>query len=84
MLAGRTRRAPLWYQKHGLEWLYRVRQEPTRLGRRYVTTNAIFIALVAHEVLRNRRRLRTPQSADQPAQSPTTHTGYSSASGQRL
>lgn len=83
VLAGRARRAPLWYQKHGLEWLYRARQEPARLGRRYVTTNAIFIALVAREVLRNRSRLRTPQSADQPPKSPTTHIGSSSAPEQR-
>jgi N-acetylglucosaminyldiphosphoundecaprenol N-acetyl-beta-D-mannosaminyltransferase len=54
VLAGVTRRAPLWYQKHGLEWLYRARQEPLRLGRRYLTTNASFIALLAREVIRRR------------------------------
>lgn len=52
ILAGKTQRAPLWYQKHGLEWLYRVRQEPRRLARRYLTTNASFIILVARELLR--------------------------------
>ena len=60
VLAGLTRRAPLWYQKHGLEWLYRAKQEPLRLGRRYLTTNVSFIALVAREMLR-RRRGRTVQ-----------------------
>jgi N-acetylglucosaminyldiphosphoundecaprenol N-acetyl-beta-D-mannosaminyltransferase len=35
MLAGRVQRAPLWMQHCGLEWLYRVTQEPTRLWRRY-------------------------------------------------
>lgn len=54
VLAGNIRRAPAWYQKHGLEWLYRAQQEPLRLGRRYLTTNALFIALVARELLRNR------------------------------
>ena len=56
VLAGVTRRAPLWYQKHGLEWFYRARQEPLRLGRRYLTTNVSFIALVAGEMLRSRSR----------------------------
>ena len=35
LLAGHTHRAPLWMQNHGLEWLYRVRQEPGRLILRY-------------------------------------------------
>jgi N-acetylglucosaminyldiphosphoundecaprenol N-acetyl-beta-D-mannosaminyltransferase len=52
VLAGLTRRAPLWYQEHGLEWLYRAWQEPVRLGRRYLTTNMSFIALVARERIR--------------------------------
>jgi N-acetylglucosaminyldiphosphoundecaprenol N-acetyl-beta-D-mannosaminyltransferase len=54
VLGGITRRAPAWYQDHGLEWLYRTWQEPRRLGRRYLTTNAAFIALVAREALRPR------------------------------
>jgi N-acetylglucosaminyldiphosphoundecaprenol N-acetyl-beta-D-mannosaminyltransferase len=57
ILAGLTRRAPLWYQEHGLEWLYRVWQEPKRLGRRYLTTNAAFIAIVIREYIRRRARL---------------------------
>lgn len=59
ILAGITQRAPLWYQKHGLEWLYRVRQEPLRLSRRYLTTNASFMVMVAREVLRDRAIRRT-------------------------
>jgi N-acetylglucosaminyldiphosphoundecaprenol N-acetyl-beta-D-mannosaminyltransferase len=47
ILAGITRRAPLWWQRHGLEWLYRALQEPARLGRRYLTTNLAFVVLVA-------------------------------------
>jgi N-acetylglucosaminyldiphosphoundecaprenol N-acetyl-beta-D-mannosaminyltransferase len=50
VLAGVTRRAPQWYQQNGLEWLYRARQEPARLGRRYLVTNAAFMALVAREL----------------------------------
>ncbi|HUD39799.1 MAG TPA: WecB/TagA/CpsF family glycosyltransferase [Streptosporangiaceae bacterium] len=47
ILAGLVRRAPAWWQRHGLEWLYRALQEPVRLGRRYLTTNLAFMALVA-------------------------------------
>jgi N-acetylglucosaminyldiphosphoundecaprenol N-acetyl-beta-D-mannosaminyltransferase len=46
ILAGATRRAPVWWQRHGLEWLYRAIQEPVRLGRRYLTTNLAFVGLV--------------------------------------
>ena len=60
VLAGVTRRAPVWYQDHGLEWLYRAWQEPVRLGRRYVTTNIWFAGLVAGELLRRRKRRRVP------------------------
>ena len=64
VLAGLTRRAPVWYQDHGLEWLYRAWQEPVRLGRRYVTTNIWFAGLVAGELLRRRKRRRVvPGSA---------------------
>lgn len=35
-LAGTTRRAPVWMQHAGLEWLYRLAQEPRRLARRYL------------------------------------------------
>jgi N-acetylglucosaminyldiphosphoundecaprenol N-acetyl-beta-D-mannosaminyltransferase len=56
VLAGLTRRAPAWYQNHGLEWIYRAWQEPVRLGRRYLTTNLSFMALVAREVMRRRVR----------------------------
>ncbi len=43
VLAGQFSRAPIWMQMYGLEWLYRLIQEPTRLFRRYLTTNALFI-----------------------------------------
>lgn len=34
--AGRVRQAPVWMQEHGLEWLFRLQQEPRRLWRRYL------------------------------------------------
>lgn len=52
VLAGRTRRAPERWQRWGLEWLYRVGQEPGRLWRRYLVTNTRFLGLVAAERLR--------------------------------
>jgi N-acetylglucosaminyldiphosphoundecaprenol N-acetyl-beta-D-mannosaminyltransferase len=52
ILAGITKRAPVRWQRLGLEWLYRVLQEPGRLWRRYLTTNVTFIALVLRELVR--------------------------------
>ncbi|MBI1276173.1 WecB/TagA/CpsF family glycosyltransferase [bacterium] len=46
ILAGYTKRAPLWMQKAGLEWLYRVLQEPRRMWKRYFTTNSRFAGLL--------------------------------------
>jgi N-acetylglucosaminyldiphosphoundecaprenol N-acetyl-beta-D-mannosaminyltransferase len=41
-LAGRVRRAPVWMQRSGLEWTYRLLQEPRRLFRRYLTDICCF------------------------------------------
>jgi N-acetylglucosaminyldiphosphoundecaprenol N-acetyl-beta-D-mannosaminyltransferase len=49
VFAGEVRRAPERWQRLGLEWLYRLRQEPRRLARRYLATNAQFCAMVAAE-----------------------------------
>jgi N-acetylglucosaminyldiphosphoundecaprenol N-acetyl-beta-D-mannosaminyltransferase len=54
VVAGVTRRAPAWMQRLGLEWAFRLLQEPRRLFRRYLVTNARFLALVAREALRRR------------------------------
>jgi N-acetylglucosaminyldiphosphoundecaprenol N-acetyl-beta-D-mannosaminyltransferase len=51
VLAGKTRRAPRVLQKLGLEWLYRVAQEPRRLWRRYAVTNTSFVWLVLRELV---------------------------------
>lgn len=56
VLAGVTRRAPDALQRIGLEWLYRLVQEPRRLAGRYARTNAAFVGLVAHDLLRRARR----------------------------
>ena len=47
--AGTIKRAPLWMQHNGLEWLYRLVSEPRRLWKRYLVTNSIFIGLFLRE-----------------------------------
>ena len=51
-LAGTTTQAPLWMQKNGLEWAYRLGSEPRRLGKRYLWGNSVFL-LEAARTLRN-------------------------------
>ena len=46
VVAGKVKRAPVWMQKSGLEWFYRVIQEPGRMWRRYLTTNLAFMLMV--------------------------------------
>ena len=47
--AGTSQRAPLWWQEHSLEWLYRLVKEPKRMWRRYVIGNPLFIWNVLKE-----------------------------------
>lgn len=55
ILAGDLVRAPRWVQRSGLEWLFRLAQEPRRLFARYAVTNSRFCALVVRTALRQRR-----------------------------
>ena len=50
--AGKVARAPILWQRLGLEWLYRVKQEPRRLWKRYLVTNTLFARLLLREWLR--------------------------------
>jgi len=43
VLAGEINRAPKWMQASGLEWLFRLVQEPKRLFKRYAITNSLYI-----------------------------------------
>lgn len=52
VVAGQVQRAPASWQRLGLEWLYRVRQEPTRLWKRYLTTNSAFVMMVVSALAR--------------------------------
>ncbi|MFH2102012.1 MAG: WecB/TagA/CpsF family glycosyltransferase [Chloroflexota bacterium] len=50
-IAGVKRQAPGWMQAAGLEWLFRLIQEPKRLWRRYLYHNPRFIALILLELI---------------------------------
>lgn len=41
--AGTVKRAPIWWQNKGLEWLYRLLKEPRRMWRRYIIGNTLFL-----------------------------------------
>lgn len=47
--AGTAQRAPLWWQEHSLEWLYRLIKEPKRMWRRYVIGNPLFLWNITKE-----------------------------------
>ncbi len=51
VVSGLVKRAPIWMQKAGLEWLYRTLQEPRRMWKRYLIGNSKFIYLVLKEKL---------------------------------
>ena len=48
--AGTMERAPMWWQEHSLEWLYRLIKEPKRMWRRYIIGNTLFIRNVMREM----------------------------------
>jgi len=50
--AGTIRRAPLWMQRAGLEWLHRLSSEPKRLWRRYAYSNTKFLAAAVSHAMR--------------------------------
>ena len=65
VLAGLVKRAPNWAQNAGLEWLWRLAQEPRRMWRRYLLGNPHFMWLVASEKIHQRR-----ETASQISKSP--------------
>ncbi len=52
IIAGKTLRAPLWMQEMGMEWFYRILQEPKRMWKRYAKTNPVFIWMVLRELIK--------------------------------
>jgi N-acetylglucosaminyldiphosphoundecaprenol N-acetyl-beta-D-mannosaminyltransferase len=56
--AGRVSMAPTWMQDRGLEWTYRIAQEPRRLLPRYLIHNPRFVAKIGAQLIRERLRRR--------------------------
>jgi N-acetylglucosaminyldiphosphoundecaprenol N-acetyl-beta-D-mannosaminyltransferase len=63
-LAGQMKRAPVWMQRTGTEWIFRVMQEPRRLFRRYVKDLWVF----SRSILAQWWQLRSRRKSGQPAQ----------------
>jgi N-acetylglucosaminyldiphosphoundecaprenol N-acetyl-beta-D-mannosaminyltransferase len=53
-IAGAARRAPGWMSASGLEWLFRLAQEPRRMWRRYLVRDPEFLVIVLRDLLRSR------------------------------
>jgi len=51
LIAGMTKRAPLLFQRLGLEWLWRLAVEPRRLWKRYLVGNTVFVLVVLRQYL---------------------------------
>ena len=62
--AGAVRRAPAWMNRAGLEWTYRLAQEPRRLAHRYLIGNPVFLARVLRPAARNGRLAPAPASPE--------------------
>jgi N-acetylglucosaminyldiphosphoundecaprenol N-acetyl-beta-D-mannosaminyltransferase len=73
IVAGSVARAPKWMQRAGLEWAFRLLQEPGRLWRRYLFTNAQFLALLIRAIagrigvrrMKTSRRMNDDPTRDQ-------------------
>ena len=57
-ITGQVKRAPAWMSRAGLEWLFRLLQEPRRMWRRYLVEDPVFLVIVA----RSRRQARRERS----------------------
>jgi N-acetylglucosaminyldiphosphoundecaprenol N-acetyl-beta-D-mannosaminyltransferase len=53
IVAGKTKRAPRWVQKYGIEFFYRFIQEPKRLWKRYLVTNTLLLYYIIREIRKN-------------------------------
>ena len=58
VLSGSLKRAPAIWQRLGIEWLYRIVQEPRRMWRRYLVTNTLFCGMLVREMFKRRRAPR--------------------------
>jgi N-acetylglucosaminyldiphosphoundecaprenol N-acetyl-beta-D-mannosaminyltransferase len=53
IVSGKTKRAPVFMQKTGLEWLFRVFQEPGRLWKRYFVSNLLFALILLEKKIKS-------------------------------
>jgi N-acetylglucosaminyldiphosphoundecaprenol N-acetyl-beta-D-mannosaminyltransferase len=80
-VCGEVRRAPRWMQRCGLEWLYRLIQEPRRLGRRYVLEGLPFFSrLLWSSLLKRWRSAGAQDSAVEWSVQPSADNDTTSAS----
>jgi N-acetylglucosaminyldiphosphoundecaprenol N-acetyl-beta-D-mannosaminyltransferase len=66
-VAGSLKRAPPWMRRSGLEWLWRVKEEP-HLWKRYFSDGLVFLRLLAFDVVPGAIRQRTQSHPNEPAQ----------------
>jgi N-acetylglucosaminyldiphosphoundecaprenol N-acetyl-beta-D-mannosaminyltransferase len=59
LVTGRLCQAPGWMQRAGLEWLFRLSQEPRRLWRRYLINNPLFVIRAGAQLFGLRKYLLT-------------------------
>ena len=62
--AGTKQWAPSWMRQHGLEWLYRLKQDPRRLWRRYASTIPPFVWLALKQVIKAQLGLDSDESSE--------------------
>jgi N-acetylglucosaminyldiphosphoundecaprenol N-acetyl-beta-D-mannosaminyltransferase len=68
MAAGMVRRAPQWMQRSGLEWSFRLMQDPTRLWRRYLCRDLpVFVSLAARCAFSRGRDAAAPVTQPEPS-----------------
>ena len=73
--AGAKKMAPSWMQRRGLEWLFRLGTEPRRLWRRDLTTNTLYLLMLAGALVRRRLSYRRPTKGAIGAAEPCTLAG---------
>ncbi|MBT9314753.1 WecB/TagA/CpsF family glycosyltransferase [Leptothoe spongobia] len=66
VFAGQQKWAPVWVQKNGLEWLYRLVQEPRRLWKRYAKTIPLFLLLAFKQLVKIKLGLEPRFGAPRP------------------
>ncbi len=71
-LAGTKPMAPMWMQRSGLAWVFRLSQEPQRLWKRYLVTNSIFVRRLVTQLLQQRLLRLWPTRRDTTALSNAT------------